>query len=561
MQLETAAQAQACTTEARVTGFSLPSPASSAISRPLRMASPKAFDYVIVGAGSAGCVLASRLSEDAGTRVLVLEAGGPDRARELRIPAAFAKNFKTERDWAYYTEPEPNLAGRRLYWPRGRVLGGSSAINAMIYIRGNPGDYDAWAAAGCTGWDWASVLPVFKRSEDNSRGASDYHGAGGPLRVEDLRCLHPLSERFLGAAVALGYRRNPDFNGPRQEGFGYYQVTQKRGRRWSAADAWLKPALGRANLRVVTGALATRVVFEGRRATGVEYVSEGQRHIARAEREVILCGGAVNSPQLLLLSGVGPAEELQELGIPVLHDLPGVGRNLHDHLLIVTGFAARRTRTLDDAATFSNLLCWMLFRSGPLTSNLAEAGGFVRLRDPVWPDVQLLFGPVQFIEHGFTRLAERAFGAAACVLRPRSRGRLRLRSADPAAPPRVEPNYLAEPADLELMVAGAKLAHELLLAPVFDGYRGEYLQPERRPRTDAEWAEFIRRKAETNYHPVGSCKMGVDTLAVVDPELRVRGLEALRVADASVMPSIPSGNTNAPAIMIAERAAELIRTA
>ncbi len=523
--------------------------------------SAETFDYILVGAGSAGCVLAGRLSEEAHTRVLVLEAGGPDTAREVRIPAAFSKNFRTERDWAYYTEPEPQLAGRRLYWPRGKVLGGSSSINAMIYIRGNPADYDAWAAAGCAGWRWAEVLPVFKRSEANSRGASEYHGAGGPLHVEDLRCVNPLSELFIAAARQLGYPRNPDFNGRQQEGFGFYQVTQKNGRRWSAADAWLKPALGRRNLCVVTGAFATRVAFEKQRAVGVEYICGGQRRIARAAREVIVSGGAVNSPQLLLMSGVGPADELRALGIPVIHDLPGVGRNLHDHLLIVVGFVAKQPVTLDAAATPGNLLRWMLFRNGPLTSNIAEAGGFVRLREAGPPDVQLLFGPVQYLEHGFVRRADRGFGAAACVLRPSSRGRLRLLSADPAAHPRIEANYLAEPADLELTIAGAKLAHELLLASVFDAYRGPYLQPERAPRSHADWMELIRCKAETYYHPVGSCRMGVDAMAVVDPELRVRGLEGLRVVDASVMPSIPSGNTNAPTIMIAERAAEWIRRA
>ncbi len=523
------------------------------------MDSNQAFDYVLVGAGSAGCVLAGRLSDDPQVRVLLLEAGGPDTAREIRIPAAFAKNFKTGRDWAYFTEPEPQLAGRRLYWPRGKVLGGSSSINAMIYIRGNPGDYDNWAACGCAGWDWASVLPFFKRSERNARGASDYHGTEGPLHVEDLRCTHPLSEMYIAAAIVRGYPRNPDFNGPRQEGFGYYQVTQKNGRRWSAADAWLKPALGRPNLRVETGALATRVQFAGRRAVGVEYLCQGQLRTARAEREIILCGGAVNSPQLLLLSGVGPADELRALGLEVLHDLPGVGRNLQDHLLIVVGFSSKRPGTLDDAETLGNLLRWMLFRSGPLTSNIAEAGGFVRFRDPNWPDVQFLFGPVEFLEHGFVHRAGRGFGTAACVLRPRSRGRIRLRSADPTVPPVIEANYLAEPEDLALMVEGAKLGHELLLARVFDAYRGDYLQPDRPLRSDTEWAEFIRHMAETNYHPVGTCRMGVDELAVVDPELRVRGLESLRVVDASVMPAIPSGNTNAPTMMLAERAAAWLR--
>lgn len=516
------------------------------------------FDFIIVGAGSAGCALAGRLSEDPAARVLLVEAGGPDSAKEIRIPAAFTRNFKTVRDWAYFTEPEPHLGGRQLYWPRGRVLGGSSAINAQIYVRGNPADFDAWAAAGCAGWSWADVLPVFKRSEDNSRGASEYHGAGGPLRVEDRRQTHPLSEVFVAAGAALGYPRNPDFNGAQQEGFGLYQVTQKGGRRWSAADAWLRPALGRPNLRAETGALATRVIFDGRRATGVEYVRGGRRQQARAAREVILSGGAINSPQLLLLSGVGPADELAKLGIPVVHDLPGVGRNLHDHLLVALSMELKGLESYDQAATLGNLLRWMLFRSGPLSSNLAEAGGFVRMRDPGPPDVQFLFGPIQFLDHGFFRPADHGFSAAAGVLRPGSRGRLRLRSADPAAPPVIEANYLSDPADLDLLVRAAKLARELFHTRPFDPFRGRYLQPESEPRSDAEWAEFVRNKAETNYHPAGSCRMGTDAMAVVNPELRVRGLEGLRVADASVMPSLVSGNTNAATMMIGSRAADFI---
>lgn len=520
----------------------------------------KMFDYVIVGAGSAGCVVASRLSEDPSVRVLLLEAGGPDTRREIHIPAAFSKLFRSDCDWAYDTEPQTRLNNRRLYWPRGKVLGGSSSINAMVYIRGHASDFDGWAALGNPGWSFADVLSYFKKAEDNQRGASEYHGAGGPLVVSDLRSPNVLSRAFVEAGVELGFARNPDFNGAGQEGFGFYQVTQKRGARHSAADAYLKPALARPNLTVRTGAHATQVLFAGTRAVGVAYLRDGHAEEARAGREVILCGGTVNSPQLLLLSGVGPAEQLRALGIRVVADLPGVGENLQDHLEIVVGHQCTQPVSLDRAETLGNLLQYVLFRRGPLTSNVAEAGGFVKTRlDLPAPDLQYMFGPVYYLDHGFTRPKGYGFGLVAVLLRPQSRGRITLRSTDPLAHPAIDANYLSVDADLALLVEGVKLGRRLFAAKPFDPYRGPEARPGAQVQTDAEIGNHIRRHAEAIYHPVGTCKMGADPLAVVDAQLRVRGVGGLRVVDASVMPVLIGGNTNAATLMVAEKAATLIR--
>jgi len=516
------------------------------------------FDYVIVGAGSAGCVMAARLSEDASARVLLLEAGGPDTRSEIHIPAAFAKLFRSDCDWNYATEPQPRLANRRLYWPRGKVLGGSSSINAMVYIRGHRSDFDAWAAAGNPGWAFADVLPFFQRAEDNQRGSSDFHATGSPLAVSDLRSPNVLSRAFVEAGVELGFPRNPEFNGASQEGFGFYQVTQKRGERHSAADAYLKPARARRNLTVRTGAQATRLLFEGRRAVGVCYRRDGRDEHARANREVILCGGAVNSPQLLLLSGVGPAKQLRAMGIPVVADLPGMGENLQDHLQIVVGHQCTQPVSLAHAETLGNLLRYLLFRRGPLTSNVAECGAFLRTRPGLpAPDLQFMFGPVFYLDHGFTRPKGDGFGVVAVLLRPQSRGRITLRSADPLAHPAIDANYLSADADLALLVHGVKLARRLFAAKSFDPYRGPEARPGADIQTDAEIAGYVRDHAETIYHPVGTCKMGSDPLAVVDAQLRVHGTGSLRVVDASVMPLIVGGNTNAATIMLAEKAATL----
>ena len=518
------------------------------------------FDYVVVGAGSAGCVLAARLSEDSTARVMLLEAGGRDRHPFIRIPAAFTKLFKSALDWQYHTEPQPALGGRTLFWPRGKVLGGSSALNAMIYVRGHPRDYDGWRDAGCDGWGYADVLPYFKRSEDQQRGASAYHGSGGPLGVADLRTVNPLSRVFVAACAEAGIPPNDDFNGPAQDGAGLHQVTQKRGRRHSTAAAFFRPARRRRNLTVLTGAHATRVLLEGTRATGVEYVRRGRVERARAAREVVLCLGAVGSPHLLLLSGIGPARHLKRYELDVRIDLPGVGQNLQDHVIASVCHACCKPVALDRAETLVNLLRYVLFRRGPFTSNLAEAGAFVRT-DPAAPapDLQLLFVPAFYIDHGFTRPAGHGFSLAACLLRPRSRGAVTLRSSDPLEPPAVQPNYLADPADLDLLVKGFGLLRRVARRPAFDPYRGDEYLPRQAVHTDQEVRRSVRERVETLYHPSGTCKMGRDPQAVVDPRLRVHGTTGLRVADASVMPTLVGGNTNAPTVMIAEKAADLIR--
>jgi choline dehydrogenase len=518
------------------------------------------FDYIIVGAGSAGCVLASRLTEDPKSRVLLLEAGGPDRSQRIHIPAAFSKLFKSPLDWNYETEPEFFLHNRRLYWPRGKMLGGSSSINAMIYIRGNPLDYDEWESFGNAGWKFQDVLPYFKKSENQARGPSEYHGSGGLLNISDLREVNKLTQAFLAACESAGLVPNGDFNGPGQDGVGLYQVTQKNGRRHSAADAYLRPALGRKNLVVLTGAHALRILVEHGRTSGVSFCKNGLTDEARAEREVILSGGTISSPQLLLLSGVGPADDLKGIGIDPVVDLPGVGKNLQDHLMVSTGYLCKQPVSLMSAESIPNMLRYFLFRSGPLTSNVAEAGLFHRTRrDLVQPNLQVLFGPAYYVCHGFKKRKDHCFGFAPTIIKPQSRGTIALRSADPLAAPAIRPNYLSCDSDLDTLIEGVKLTREIAHAPAFEPYRGQELHPGVHVTETNQIAEFIRNEAETLYHPVGTCKMGNDSLAVVDPFLRVRGIENLRVVDASVMPRIIGGNTNAPTIMIAEKAADMIR--
>ena len=520
----------------------------------------KTYDFIIVGAGSAGCVLAARLTEDLRTRVLLLEAGGAGGAKEIRIPAAFSKLFKTGVDWNYATEPEPYLHERRLYWPRGKVVGGSSAINAMIYIRGNRADYDSWRELGNVGWGFAEVLPYFKKSENQERGASEFHGVGGPVNVADPRYVNPLTRAFLAAAEEIGIARNSDFNGAEQDGAALYQVTQKNGARWSAADGYLQPARERSNLTVLTGAHATRVLMEGKRAVGVAFLRGGVAEEARADREVILAGGTVNSPQLLMLSGIGPASELKAAGISPMHDLPGVGKNLQDHPMVSVGYLCTQKISLDGAETLGNFLRWLVWKNGPLASNVAEAGLFLRTRVGLAvPDLQLLFGPAYYRGHGLVRRKEHCFGFGPTLITPESRGEISLRSTNPLDAPAIRANYLSTDADLRTMTAGVRLARRLAHAKSFDQFRGEELHPGAAMTSDAEIAEFLRNELETLYHPVGTCKMGVDGLAVVDAQLRVREIEGLRVVDASIMPRVPAGNTNAPVIMIAEKASEMIR--
>lgn len=520
------------------------------------------FDYIIVGAGSAGCVLAHRLSEDPDCRVLLVEAGPRDWNPFIHMPAGLARlvRFKSL-NWNYETEPEPNLNGRRLYWPRGRVLGGSSSINAMCYIRGHASDYDDWRDLGNPGWGFADVLPYFKRAEDQARGESEHHGVRGPLGVADLQHVNELSRVFVQAAEQAEFCRNVDFNGPVQRGFGLYQVTQRNGRRCSTARGYLRPIADRPNLTVRTGALTTRVLLEGTRAVGIEYRRRGLLRQVRAEREVLLSGGAINSPQLLMLSGIGPAAMLEAAGVRVVHALDGVGANLQDHLDVMTLTRCSQPVTYDHLNEFAVGLRYYLFHEGIGTSNIAEAGGFVssgRSKRPR-PDIQMHFVPALLDDHGRNRLPGDGYTVHACNLRPESRGYLALRSNDPRQPPAIHANYLSEPEDLEMMLECIRLSREILRQPAFKPYRGHEIYPGDDVQDRAGLIEFVRNKAESIYHPVGTCRMGSDDAAVVDPELRLRGIDALRVVDASVMPTLIGGNTNAPTIMIAEKAADLIR--
>ena len=521
------------------------------------------FDVVVVGAGSAGCVLAARLTEDPSLSVLLLEAGGSDDVLEVHVPAAMYKTWRTRRDWNYTTEPQPGLDGRRLFWPRGKLLGGSSSINAMIYVRGAAADYDEWAQlSGDDSWSYAQVMPLFRRMEDNARGADEYHGVGGPLRVEDLRSPHPWTQAVVESTLAAGHPRNDDFNGATQEGVGQYQVTQRRGRRWSAADAYLHPARSRPNLTVRTGALTTRVLVEGGRAVGVEYRRGGQVRTPRATREVVLSGGAANSPQLLMLSGIGPADHLREVGVDVVHDLPGVGQGLQDHPLVPVIWHVRSGRSLFRGESPWGYAQWFGARRGPLTSNIAESGLFTR-SDPGLPevDLQLHHIPVKFWRQAEVDPDVDAFTTAVVLVHVASRGSVRLRSADPAWAPAIDAGYLTESRDVDALVRGVETAREVASG----GPLAAVLADEFSPGGTVHRPEDLRRSAretlESLYHPASSCRMGSadDDTAVVDPQLRVRGIEGLRVVDASVMPTLVRGNTNAPTMMIAERAADLIR--
>lgn len=502
------------------------------------------YDYVVIGAGSAGCVVTNRLTEDGETTVLLLEAGDPATKPEIRNPLDWTKLLGSEVDWAYWTEAEPHLNGRKVFCPRGKGLGGTSSINAMIYIRGNRHDFDHWQALGNPGWSYQDVLPYFKKSEHQQHGASEFHGVDGPLYVTAPLAPSVTSQRFVEATVAMGYGRNPDFNSAQQEGAGLYQLTIKEGKRHSVAAAFLLPILDRPNLTTQTGALVTRLLFEDNRAIGVEYLHQGMLHQVRVNQEVILSAGAFDSPKLLMLSGIGPAEHLRSLGIPVIVDLPGVGQNLQDHIHVPV--AHRAIQDLQPA----------------LTSNIAEAGLFLHTESnaDAAPDLQFFCGPVLWVPPGYPSEGS-GFVATACLNHPESRGTVTLRSADSQDSPCIRMNYLQSQSDLQKLVTGIKIIRQLFHSDAFDEFRGEEVAPGTDMSSDEALQNYVREVVDSVWHPVGTCKMGTDSMAVVDPELCVHGVNGLRVVDASVMPIITTGNTNAPTIMIGEKAADLIQAA
>jgi choline dehydrogenase len=518
------------------------------------------YDYVVVGSGSAGAVLAARLTEDPATTVLLLEAGGESDADEVNIPAAFASLFKTKWDWSYHTSGQKQLHDRRAFWPRMKALGGCSAMNAMIYIRGNRADYDAWRDQyGAQGWGYDDVLPYFVKAERNSRFGGPLHGQDGPVHVEDRRFTHELTTAYVESAVSHGLKRNDDFNGVEQEGAGLYQVTCRKGRRWSTYEAYLRPARERANLTIATHAFATRIELAGDRATGVTFRQGGADHTVSARRVVLVSGGAINSPQLLMLSGIGPATHLREHAIDVRVDLPGVGANLQDHPVVPMLWHTTGTTDLVDFSNVRGLLRWKARGSGALSSNVGEGGAFFASRDGLAaPDLQVHVAPTGFYDNGFHEPTSRMFTAGVTLVSVASRGTLRLRSSNPAIHPAIDPAYFDDQVDLDAMLAGMRATWETVQqGPVAKFLDRPWELPD--APTDDDLVEHVRRRAQTLFHPVSTCAMGTGEDAVVDPSLRVRGVSGLRVVDASVMPVVPRGNTNAPTIMVAEKAAAEIR--
>ncbi|MCP4387777.1 MAG: choline dehydrogenase [Gammaproteobacteria bacterium] len=522
------------------------------------------FDYIVVGAGSAGCVLAHRLSIDPGNKVLLLEAGGKDLNPWLHIPVGYFKTMHNPAyDWCYLTEPDPGIAERCLQWPRGKVLGGSSALNGLLYVRGQPEDYDRWVELGNPGWSYDEVLPYFKKSEDNSRGADQFHGVGGPQKVSDLRLRRPIAEHFIQAATEIGIPFNEDYNGSEQEGVGYFQQTAYQGFRWSTARSFLRPAKNRPNLKVATRAQVTSLMMEGKRVTGVNYRQGGERKSASASAEVVLSAGAINSPQILQSSGIGDPHQLQQAGIATNHALPGVGKNLQDHLQIRLVFKTNK-RTLNDELNnpLKQLMVGMqyfLTRTGPLTLAASQVAIFTRSSESVTrPDIQFHMQPLSADKPGDGVHPFSAFTSSVCQLRPYSRGEVVVETSDPLAYPKIYPNYLSDERDCAVAIGGIKVARSIAEAPALRNCIIDEYVPGREFQTDEELLDAARRYSQTIYHPAGTCKMGRDESAVVDHELRVHGLEGLRVVDASIMPEIVSGNTNAPTIMIAEKAADMI---